>query len=249
MSEFDVLQAADAYPEGIENGFWTLARNRLLDTTLGKPAALRTGQGSRRILEVGCGPGVVVGAMRDAGHDIWGVELGTPTVRDAAAPFVTTGTRAEDLDRAFRDSVDTLMLLDVIEHIENDVAFLQSLLPAFPNCRCVIVTVPARQEVWSNYDEYYGHYRRYTIETLNRSLVSAGLRPVKTRYFFQSLYLAALLINFLGQKRQVVLSPPRSVFLHRVIAKVLDVENRVFNRLPGPGLSLLSIAEIESPTP
>jgi len=242
-SEFDASQAADAYPEGIEHGFWSIARNRMIDSALAEAAriGIRTPRG--RILEIGCGPGIVVNAMRAEGHDAWGVELGEPMVREAAKPYVTTGLAAQDLDAAFRKSIETIMLLDVIEHIEDEVSFLQSILPAFPNCRSLIVTVPARPEVWSNYDEYYGHFRRYTRETLDAAMVRAGLIPKKTRYFFRSLYFAAKLINTVGRKRAVVLRSPRFLPLQRMIARGFDLENWLAGSLPIPGLSLICIAQ------
>ena len=83
------------------------------------------------------------------------------------------------------------MLLDVIEHIEDDREFLRTIRSAFSNCQCVIVTVPARPEAWSEWDEYYGHFRRYSPETLRKTLSAIG-GCVYVRYFFRSLYLAGL---------------------------------------------------------
>ncbi|MBM6583766.1 class I SAM-dependent methyltransferase [Microvirga sp. BT689] len=241
-SEFDASQAAHAYPKGIEHGFWSIARNRTIDSALEEAVRIGVRTSRGRILEIGCGPGIVVNALRAEGHDAWGVELGEPTVREAAKPYVTTGMAAQDLDAAFRASIETIMLLDVIEHIEDEVSFLQSILPAFPNCRSLIVTVPARPEVWSNYDEYYGHFRRYTRETLDAAIMRAGLIPERTRYFFKALYFAAKLINTFGRKRVVVLNSPRFLLLQRIIARGFDLENLLASSLPIPGLSLICIA-------
>lgn len=241
-SEFDTAQAADAYPTGIENGFWSIARHSIIVGALKHAArtGLRSPQG--RVLEIGCGPGIVVNAMRARGYDVWGVELGTPVVRQAAAPYVTTGIPAQELDANFRGSIETLLLLDVIEHIDDEVSFLQSVLPAFPNCRCVIVTVPARQEAWSNYDEYYGHFRRYSRTSLAKALMEAGLIPQHIRYFFFALYGAAMLINIFGRERGVVLRAPGFPKLQRLIALGFQLEDKLLGSLPLPGLSLLAIA-------
>jgi hypothetical protein len=245
MSEFDTRKAMEAYPEGIEHGFWTLARNRIIDAALRQ--AVRDGLRSEggAILEVGCGPGIVVAALRQMGHFAWGVELGSPPIRAAAAPFVTAGAYAQDLHISFRSSVETIMLLDVIEHIEDDVSFLQTLIPAFPNCRCIIITVPARPEVWSNYDDHFGHFRRYTVDSLNMTITRAGIRSRSTRYFFTSLYIAARLINAVKRPRAVTLRPPALLPLHRIVAWGLGIENRLLAGVPVPGLSLLTIAEVQ----
>jgi hypothetical protein len=46
-----------------------------------------------------------------------------------------------------------ILLRDVVEHIEDAGTFLRDLLRAFPNARHVLIAVPARMELWSNYDE------------------------------------------------------------------------------------------------
>jgi SAM-dependent methyltransferase len=243
-SAFVTDQTADAYPLGIENGFWSLARHAIVSDALRYAARTGLRSPSGRIVEVGCGPGIVVNALRAEGHDVWGVELGTPEVRPAAAAYVTTGIPAQDLEAQFRASVDTVLLLDVIEHIQDDVSFLKSIVSAFPNCRCFIVSVPARKEAWSNYDEHYGHFRRYTRRTLARALNEAGLTPRRTRYFFRALYGAALLIKAFGRKRTVALRAPRHLGLQRLLALAFRLEDRVLGSSPFPGLSLLSIADV-----
>jgi cyclopropane fatty-acyl-phospholipid synthase-like methyltransferase len=243
---FDEAKAGHAYPEGFEDGFWAIARHRILDEALRDAAAAGLRSTGGRILEIGCGPGIVVQAMRAAGHDAWGVELGSPAIRAKSKPYVVTGTPAQALDSAAREAVETIMLLDVIEHIEDEVGFLREVLPAFPNCRCVVVTVPARQEAWSNYDEYYGHYRRYDRDGLAATLTGAGLQPWRNRYFFRALYVAARLINLTGRKREVVLTRPRMLPLQRLIATLFTIEDKALGALPLAGMSLLAVAKREA---
>ena len=56
-------------------------------------------------------------------------------------------------------------------------------------------------EAWSNYDDYYGHFRRYTRETLNAALAEAGIAPERTRNFSSAHSMLWRLINALGRKR------------------------------------------------
>ena len=190
-SEFDARRFSHNYPPGIENYFWSLARTDLVRRTLEEAASAGYRRPHERILEVGCGTGIVVSALKEAGLDIWGVDIGHPRVVDSAHDRVTVAMDARHLGKQFRESVETLMFLDVVEHIENDVDFLKDTLRHFPNCSCVIITVPAGPEAWSRWDEYYGHFRRYTKASLDEMVRKSGLSPERTRYFFRALYLAA----------------------------------------------------------
>ena len=184
-SEFNDEKFTDAYPLGIERNFWSIARNEILSRALDE--AVREGLRSKegRILEIGCGIGVVIQGLRNKGHDACGVELSSPPyIVTGASEHVTTGTLAQDLSPGVRESIETILLLDVIEHIENDSEFIRNILSAFPACQCVIVTVPARPEVWSTWDDHYGHLRRYTLASLKKTLEIADLTPLQPQYFF-----------------------------------------------------------------
>ena len=242
-SEFDNEKFIDAYPLGIESNFWSIARNEILSRALDEAAreGLRSKDG--RILEIGCGTGVVIQGLRNKGHDAWGVELSSPPyIVAGASEHVTTSTRAEDLSLSVRGSIETILLLDVIEHIENDSEFIRNILSALPACQCVIVTVPARPEVWSAWDDYYGHYRRYTPASLKKTLELAGLTSSQPQYFFHALYIAAWLMKKAGRKRDVSLKTPSMLFVHRIIATSLVVEHLSLRNLPARGLSLLALA-------
>ena len=98
--------------------------------------------------------------------------------------MIFAGIPAEMLPIAFRESIECLLFLDVIEHVDDAPGFLATMLAAYPNASTVIVTVPARPEVWSEWDEHFEHRRRYMRESLSAHLKEAGLHLTKMRYFF-----------------------------------------------------------------
>lgn len=88
-----------------------------------------------------------------------------------------------------------VLLLDVIEHIEDDVSFLKSLRqhPLINSETRIFITVPAFQGLYSGHDEFLGHFRRYNSRQLRETLKRAGFDIVTDGYFFSSLLLPRLL--------------------------------------------------------
>lgn len=241
--EFDDDQFDHAYPVGIENNYWNLARNWILQRELSRVQRGNLLGPSARILDIGCGRGIVVQHLVACGWDAWGVEVGTPMPVDNLDGRVFTGTTAQSLPEPFRRSVRCLLLLDVIEHIADAPAFLRDIGAAFPNATLSLVMVPARPEAWSNYDDYYSHFRRYTPDLLARHLTEAGLTPTGIRHFFHSLYFAAMAIKLSGRRREVIRSAPIYPRLHRFIARYLAAESGLLQLFPRlPGLSLFALA-------
>ena len=80
------------------------------------------------------------------------------------------------------------LMMDVLEHVEDDVALLKEYADTMPINGKVLITVPAFQFMWSGHDVFLEHYRRYTIKMMEKTIRDAGLRPVKSRYFFGSLF-------------------------------------------------------------
>jgi SAM-dependent methyltransferase len=233
-SAFDADHYSKAYAEGIENDYWSTARAWILEAALPDKG---------RLLEVGCGRGVIVKHLLSKGRDVWGSELASPSPIMGTKERIFVGAPAETLPPTFRKSIECLLFLDVIEHIDDAPGFLANILAAYPNAATVVVTVPARPEVWSEWDEYYEHRRRYTRESLSTHLTEAGLQPIKIRYFFHSLYVAALLLRLVGRKRKIYRSTPGNVMLHQLIASYLWVESRGLMPIGFlRGLSLLAVA-------
>ena len=107
---------------------------------------------------------------------------------------------------------------------------LQRTARAFPAARTLFVTVPARMEIWSNYDEYYGHFVRYDEATIADVAKRAGLSLRESGYFFHSLYAAARVVQPFQKDRPIVVRAPRvgaERTVHRLRARAFDWEERL----------------------
>jgi SAM-dependent methyltransferase len=228
------------YPPGFEHYYWARARNELICG-----AVRGLAPAGSAILDVGCGPGTTVDFLRSRGLDAWGVDTGSPRpMNERVAPYLETGRDASQVAAPLRARTRVALLLDVLEHIREPEPFLAAVLEALPACTRVVVTLPARQELWSSWDERYGHVRRYALEDLGRFETVGGLRLLQSRYFFHALYVPAFLYNLLGRERSVVVRSPTAAMrpLHRLVAGVLVAESSLLpHRVPGT--SLLAVFE------
>jgi hypothetical protein len=223
-TEFSDSQFKQAYPDGIENHWWQLTRNKLVVDTLSSISTINLS-----VLEVGCGRGITVMYLRDNGFECCGVDLGKVRPLSSVERYINSGVSAVDLPSNERQKYDTILLLDVIEHLPDPVLFLKTIEDAFVNLKNVIITVPARQELWSNYDEFYGHYRRYSDNMLYDLARSLGWELSYVSYFFHGVYLPAWILSKLKKKRKTRFTAPQKTvnWFHKLLSVIMISEYKI----------------------
>ncbi len=70
---------------------------------------------------------------------------------------------------------DLVLLMDVLEHVDNDLELLREYVEKVPNGTRFLISVPAFNFLWSKHDDFLGHKRRYTLNTLSKVVSLAGL--------------------------------------------------------------------------
>ena len=78
---------------------------------------------------------------------------------------------------------DTVIALNVVEHIQDDASALNNCKKLLRNNGRLIILVPAYQFLYNTFDEELGHYKRYTRKELGERMRAAGMDLVHTRYF------------------------------------------------------------------
>jgi glycosyltransferase involved in cell wall biosynthesis len=140
-----------------------------------------------RVLEVGAGHGTFSGLLVDRADEL---VITDPSERAVKILNERYGDRsnvvvaAEDLEQAVaRGPFDTIVMINVLEHIEDDEKALIKLREALAPGGSLCLYVPAFELLYSDFDRQIGHHRRYTTSILEQRIADAGLEQVDTYYF------------------------------------------------------------------
>lgn len=235
-SAYSVDDYARAFPDGYERHFWHRARLNVVTAQLARldiPGA---------VLDIGCGPGQYVRALCAAGYDCMGFDPGDAPTDPRLAGRLFARTDMATLPADIRSRVSVVLLLDVIEHLADPSELFTRLLNRLPALRAVIVTVPARPELWSELDRRAGHHRRYTRETLAAVVEGAGFVVSDVRYMFRLLYPFAWLGRRRAHTRTV--NAPAYTTVHAYAGRLLAADLHLWPASV-PGTSVLCVARPE----
>lgn len=132
-----------------------------------------------------------------------------------------------------------ILMMDVLEHVPDDVALLKQYTDPMPSGGHVLITVPAFQFLWSGHDVFLEHYRRYTAHMIEDTARRAGLEVVKTRYFFGSLFPVVAILRLLKNAKNAPAQSDLKLYpawLNRALILSHDIERKTlfpFNKLAG----------------
>lgn len=81
------------------------------------------------------------------------------------------------------ETPDTIIYVNVLEHIEDDAAELQKVYETLETGGHCLIFVPAFMSLYGAFDEKVGHFRRYTKKELEDKMTAAGFKITKSKYF------------------------------------------------------------------
>lgn len=140
---------------------------------------------SRRVAEIGCGNGLLQRDLEDnygisiAGFELNEVALRKNVSRQSSLYYYNIHQRNSE----FRGHFDLLFLFDVLEHIEDEATFLQSVKFHLAESGVLLVNVPAHRFLHSDYDMAQGHFRRYSMARLKEVCELNGFRVKACTYW------------------------------------------------------------------
>ena len=177
-----------------DRSFWFQHRNECI------AAAVKRFSPDGPILEVGGGNGYVSRRLIDEGFDCVLLEPGNTGATNARARGIENVICATLEEAQFeKGSLSAIAAFDVIEHIENDRAFIGHCSDVLKPGGLLYGTLPAHQTLWSMHDVTAGHYRRHSKDSL-MELLNGKFELLYFTYFFASLIVPIYITKALPYK-------------------------------------------------
>lgn len=235
-----------------ERHWWWRSREALLLSWIAKLMEGRKCENCR-ILDIGCGDGLFFDRLSSFG-EVEGLETDPSFASDPRwQGRIRLGSLGEEAEILPDASYDLVLMLDVVEHIADDIAALRAARSALKPGGHLLITVPALGWLWSRHDEWNEHYRRYNPRELERVLAAAGFEFGTMRYFFVWTVGPMLVRRWLlsrtksgagGEAVDLALGIPPAP-INRLLTLVSRAEHALGRYIPWPiGSSLLAVAQV-----
>ena len=228
-----------------ETYWWHVAKRELVLKLLNRYVPSRG-----LLIEGGVGSCRNLLEFRRQGYDVAGLDV-MPEAVDLAHARDLNQVHLQDLAEPWpfdEGSACAVVLLDVLEHMADPVAALRQAHRALAPGGAVIVTVPAYEWLYGEWDRALGHYRRYTAGQLRSQAHEAGFEvQLLTHWNAFTLPAAVAVRGFQRlQPRSAPAEFPRvSAWTNRLLLGFARIERSLIGRLPVPcGLSLVGVLTI-----
>lgn len=232
------LKEANILGGDIGHHWYYSAKAKAMLQVLGKPPP-------SRVLDVGAGSGFFSRYLlaHTNAQEAWCVDISYEREVDDGE-----GGKRVHYRRAIEDvEADLVLLMDVLEHVDDDVGLLKEYVAKVPEGARFLVTVPAFQFLWSGHDEFLEHKRRYTLNHLKQVMIDADLKVEYGAYYFGLVFPLAAALR-LAQKVSSDDSASRSQLkkhhpiVNSALKAVCNAERLFMNRNRAAGLTVFCVA-------
>lgn len=180
--------------------WWFRARNGIIG---GLCKSLIPPDRKKTVVDIGCGTGSTLAELSESYHCI-GIDNSETAIEFAKKNYphldFFCGEILDGMDEIARRA-DVFLLLDVLEHVEDDFELLSGLLRAAKPGAILIITVPADMSLWSLHDVSYGHFRRYSTARLKALWQGLSATELMLSHFNRRLYAPIKAVRRLSRRR------------------------------------------------
>lgn len=225
--------------------WWFVGRRRILSSFVRRIVKDLNRQ-EQRILDIGCGTGANLEMLSEFGK-AEGVDVSAEALAFCQARGLQNVRQGEAERLPYEDnSFDLVTGLDVVEHLDNDVAGLQEMRRVLRPGGRALLFVPAFMFLWGVQDDISNHRRRYTLNSLKTAVRQAGLEVELATYanitFFVPILLGRLLMRVTGfrpaSENNITIG-----FLNGVLGSIFGAEAALLRHMKLPfGVSIICVA-------
>jgi SAM-dependent methyltransferase len=237
-----------------ETHWWFAGRRQIIRSFLERLCrdlqTLRVDQGGvnspLNILDVGCGTGANLEMLSEFG-EAEGVDLSGEALSFCRARGLQNVKQGEVEALPYANgSFDLVTGLDVVEHLDDDLAGLKEMWRVLRPGGQVLVFVPAFMFLWGVQDDISHHRRRYTLDLLKRVMSQAGFEVTRASYVNISFFTPILIGRFLMRALRIRPESENNItigFLNGVLGKLFGAESLALRYLNFPfGVSIICVA-------
>lgn len=161
-----------------KNHWWFVGRRYLLKKVINENS-------DSQILEIGCGSGSNLRLLKESGFkNVIGVDLNQNAITFCKNKGFTNVKKMDASNLEFQDnSIDFIIIMDLLEHVENELYVLKEIKRVLKPNGKVFITVPAFRCLWGVQDMIGQHKRRYRKNQLMILLKENNFRVLKSNYF------------------------------------------------------------------
>jgi SAM-dependent methyltransferase len=232
----------DRMAELDQRHWWFLARRRILKRLIGRVVQPPK---KARILEVGCGTGHNLAMLKTFGRvEASELDRGARALANKRLRGKVKEAKLPDLSMFERNAYDLIALLDVLEHVPDDLASLRAIHRRLKPGGALLLTVPANAWMWSAHDAAHHHFRRYSKKQLEELFLRSGLEVQLLSYFNSLLFPLVAAARIAGKVRRKGSADDRlpSAPVNSLLDKIFGSEAGLIGRVPMPfGVSLVAV--------
>lgn len=203
--------------------------------------------GSPKILDLGCGTGVVSRELASRG-EVVSLDMSEIALRFCAERGIGRRVLGNGEKLPLKsDTFDAIVALDIFEHIADDGAAFAEARRVLKPGGILILSVPAFRSLWGPHDVALMHHRRYRLGEVRRKLLTAGLVPRRLSHSVFFLFPAVVTLRFFEKRKkgpakaQLVPVTPAA---NRALIGLQHLEAGLIERLRLPwGSSIVAVAK------
>lgn len=200
---------------------------------------------AQNIAEIGCGNCLVINELnKQLGKPIDGIELNEylltkcPSSQNQLYLY-----NILDRNPLLKAKYDLILLLDVLEHIKNEIPFLEAISWHLKPNGKLLVNVPTISTLYSRYDEAIGHYCRYDIKPLLALLKNAGFTILRRKNwgysFIPIIFLRKQILKLIPKNRSVQIGFKTNSLTNLILSIIGRLDFQTNWNLPGASTMVL----------